>query len=373
MKIGIIGLGARMEHMVKNTFKSAEPDLRIVGVVDPNEQQVRQSLPERDHAAPFFKSLSELVRQAKPDALAIGTRCDLHSVYAIQAARFDLPLFLEKPIATTMRQATALERAFAGSRCEVVVSFPLRASPLLRRVVAMLEDGTVGDVEHLLAVNYVPYGNVYFDGWYRDYAITQGLFLQKATHDFDYLSILAGAPITKVAARMSQGRVYRDASTRNGAGKDDCAVYLEHIGTPETGMNEDSSSALLEFANGVNGVYTQVFYSKRDAAARGATISGYNGTVSFDWYRNEIKHVQHHEPVTNIITLEEGEGHFGGDGVLGSNFIDVVKGRAASVSPITAGLQSVYACLAAKESAEKSRFVTVRQMGAPARRRTVHA
>jgi predicted dehydrogenase len=364
MKLGIIGLGARMAHMVNNTFKAADPALRVVGVVDPNESKAIEGLPHEDRDAPFFHSLRELVHRAKPDALAIGTRCNLHGFYAVQAAKFGLPLFLEKPIATTMRQAINLEKAFERSRCEVVVSFPLRASPLLKRVKEVLDDGAVGRVEHLLAVNYVPYGNVYFDSWYRDYTITQGLFLQKATHDFDYLSILAGAPITRVAASMSQGRVYRDKATRNGAGNNRSAVYLDDIGTPESGMNEDSSSALLEFANGVKGVYTQVFYSKREAEARGATISGYNGTVSFDWYRDEIKRIQHHEPLTDIIKLGEGENHFGGDGVLGKNFIDVVREGACSISPITAGLQSVYACLAARESALKARFVKVRQLGA---------
>jgi len=367
MKLGIIGLGVRMTHMLNNTFKAAEPGLRVVGVVDPDEPKARKSLPPEDRQAPFFRSLGELVRRARPDALAIGTRCNLHGVYAVQAAKYGLPLFLEKPIATSMRQAIALEKAFDKSHSEVVVSFPLRVSPLLDRVRGLLSEGSVGRVEHLLGVNFVPYGNVYFDSWYRDYSITQGLFLQKATHDFDYLSLLAGAPITRVAAMVSRGRVYRDTATRNGAADDDCAAYFDQIGTPETGMNEDSSSALLEFANGVSGVYTQVFYSKRDAEARGATISGYKGTVSFDWYRNEIKRVRHYEPLTDLISLGDGANHFGGDGLLGKNFMEVVRGCASSLSPLAAGLQSVYACLAAKESAERGRFVKVRQLGAPAR------
>jgi predicted dehydrogenase len=243
----------------------------------------------------------------------------------------------------------------------------------LRRVLDIVHEGAVGDVEHILGINYVPYGNVYFDAWYRDYRVTQGLFLQKATHDFDYITMLAGAPIVRVVATMSQGRVYRDSFVANGSARNPSAIYLADIGTPETGMNEDSSSALLEFANGARAVYTQVFYSRRDAEARGATISGYAGTVSFDWYQNQIKCVRHYEPKTDVINITDGESHFGGDGVLGRNFIEVIKGAAPSISPISAGLQSVYACLAAKESAEKSRFVNVRQLGVPVRRARVHA
>ena len=81
-----------------------------------------------------------------------------------------------------MAQAEALEAAFESSRSEVVVSFPLRVSPLCEMTRDMLADGAVGDPNHILAVNYVPYGTCYFDSsQYREFDITQGLFLQKAT------------------------------------------------------------------------------------------------------------------------------------------------------------------------------------------------
>jgi predicted dehydrogenase len=228
-------------------------------------------------------------------------------------------------------------------------------------VKARAEAGELGRLEHILGVNYVPYGNVYFDSWYRDYATTQGLFLQKATHDFDYLSYLAGAPIVRVAAMAQHGRVFRDRSLEPAEG-DDTRTYFDGIGTPETGMNEDASSALLEFANCIHGVYTQIFYSKHEAQARGATLSGMRGTLRFDWYQNELRLHSHAEAATVTDRPPEGLNHFGGDGILADNFIDVIRGRAPSASPLSAGLQSVYACLAARESAATGRFVAVQQI-----------
>ena len=61
-------------------------------------------------------------------------------------------------------------------------------------------------------------------------------------------------------------------------------------------MNEDCSSSLLEFGSGAHGVYSQVFFSRREAASRGAILSGYRGTLDFDWYRNELRVVHHHTP-----------------------------------------------------------------------------
>ena len=53
------------------------------------------------------------------------------------------------------------------------------------------------------AVNYVPYGGVYYAReTYRDFDVTGGMWLQKATHDFDCLNALLGTP-TAVSAVMT--------------------------------------------------------------------------------------------------------------------------------------------------------------------------
>lgn len=390
IRLGVIGYGGRMSGVVQHCLRAHAPELRVVGVVDPNEAGARGRLADCDKAnAVFYPDADTMMRHAKLDAVAIGTRCHQHTPFAIAVSTYDVPLYLEKPVAITMEQATSLERAFEKSKAPVVVSFPLRVSPLCVMTRDYIEKGSIGSPEHILAVNYVPYGTCYFDDGYRNFEITQGLFLQKATHDFDYLMYLMGSPIVRVAAMAQWGRVFGgkkpaglvcskcdevraclespENRKRNGAGGstwDHPCVFGEEIGTPETGMNEDASSALVEFASGAKGVYTQVFYSRRDSGTRGATISGYHGTLSFDWYKNEMRYVRHHRPFSDVTQAGKGMSHFGGDDELARNFIDIVRGRTrVSRTPITAGIQSVYSCLAAKESAETGRFITVRQVG----------
>lgn len=391
IRIGVVGHGSRISGVIKQLLREVDPDIRVVGIVDPDEPGARSRLAEVDQKdVVFYKTPDQMVRAGNLDCLAIGTRCNLHAPYAIQAARYDIPLFLEKPVAISMKQATALEEAFEDSRCQVVVSFPLRVSPLCVLARQYIADGAIGSAEHVHAVNYVPYGTVYFDHEYRNFEITQGLFLQKATHDLDYLMYLMGSSITRVAAMATFGRVFggdrpaglvcskcKDAAAclespenrkRNhsgGAHKDHPCVFGSDIGEAPN-RNEDSSSALLEFAGGVHGVYSQVFYSRRDAGARGAIVSGYQGTVSFDWYKNELTRVRHHQPFTDTIKAGSGMSHFGGDIELARDFIDLVKSGKQPRTPIQTGLQSVYACLACKESAEKGKFVKVRQVGGAA-------
>ncbi len=389
IRLGVVGCGSRVSDVVKSALRPLSPEMRVVGIVDPDQEGARARLGEEDRAdCVFYDSVAELVRGAKPDALMVGTRCNLHTPYAIEIAQYDLPLFLEKPVATSMEQAVALEQAFEQSRCPVVVSFPLRVSPLCELTRQYVEEGAVGPAEHVLAWNYVPYGTSYFDGFYRNFAVTQGLFLQKATHDLDYLMYLMGGSITRVAAAASYGRVFggnkpaglrcsqcdeqhtclesprhRSRNAHVGEKRDHPCVFGEEIGTPETGMNEDASSALLAFSTGAHGVYTQVFYSRREAAARGAKVSGYHGTLEFDWYTNQLTRVRHHAPFRDTVKGAEGLGHFGGDTALAENFLDLIAGRAESKTPLATGLQSAYACLAAKQSAETGQFVPVRQVG----------
>tara|TARA_R100000027_G_scaffold32582_1_gene23868 strand:+ start:6979 stop:8091 length:1113 start_codon:yes stop_codon:yes gene_type:complete len=361
MKLGVIGFGQRLSHMVNLCMREIEPDLSVVAAIDPDEEKVRSLLPEKERGTvSFVSSVAELVA-AGVDAIAVGTRCNLHAGYAMQVAETGLPLFLEKPIATTMEDALALEKAFKHTKTQTVVSFPLRVTPLCERVKQLLDSGMIGTPRHVTAMNYVPYGDVYFNSWYRDYSVTGGLFLQKATHDFDYLAYCVGHPIVRVVAMKSCGKVFRDKSFSSGEENADCGFY-ENIGTPETGMNEDSSTALLEFANGTQGVYTQVFYSKQGAATRGATFSGYQGTLEFDWCKDRAKLVHHFKPFEDEYKVAGNLHHHGGDGQLAKNFLEVVRGERESISTIWDGLRSVYACLAAKESSETGQFCNVRQL-----------
>ena len=390
VRLGVIGYGRRIHNLIHGPFREVEPDLRLAGVVDPDERGARARIGELGartaEGVRFCDDAAALLREARPDAIAVGTRCNLHTPYAVELADAGIPLFLEKPVAISMAQAVDLERAYANAPAPVVVSFPLRVSPLCELARGYVADGAVGDAVHVSATNYVPYGTVYWEQPYRDYDITGGLFLQKATHDFDYLTYLLGQPITRVAAMATRGRVFGgDKSAglwcsecdesptcpespfnrrRNGSGGDpgDHACVFSVDAGSGTRSNEDCSSALLEFADGSHGVYTQVFFTRRDAARRGATVSGYQGTVSFNWYTGELQRVRHHAPFSATERVSGGASHHGGDLELARDLFAAVRNGAEPRTPIETGIQSVYACLAARESAATGAFVAVRQV-----------
>ncbi|TLS50839.1 Gfo/Idh/MocA family oxidoreductase [Paenibacillus antri] len=369
MRIGVIGYGNRIKDVIR-VMRKLNPDVVIAGIVDP--RYAANGVPDGSDAPPTFPTVDELVRRIEPDGLMIGTRCSLHTRYALEALPTGIPLYLEKPVSTTMEDWRRLKEASLAYATPVVVSHPLRLTTIVQQVKDIVDSGTIGTVEHIQAVNNVPYGGVYFHSWYRDEAETGGLFLQKATHDFDYLNYVAGRKAVAVTA-MTSKQVFK-GNKPAGLKCVDCeenrTCAESTVGTAEeekwpycafaedTG-NEDSGSALIRYEDGMHASYTQNFFARRQAASRGARFLGYKGTVEFDFTTGLIQVFHHHKARVDRYEFEQGEGHFGGDERLASNFLDIIRNGAASLSTLEDGLISARMCLLARQSAETQTFQTI--------------
>jgi predicted dehydrogenase len=355
------------------TLGRVEPGVRVAAVLDPRAEQVAAEFPTDLGEARTYQpdELDRMLASGDLDGVMIGSRCSLHAPYAAAVIAKGIPLFLEKPVATSWEQLSQLREA-RGS--EVVVSFPLRVSAICELARQIADSGAIGTVEQVQAVNNVPaYSAGYYHGWMRDESETGGLWLQKATHDFDYLNYLIGQPPVRLCAVESK-TVFRGDMPVGlrcvDCGREDCPERASATDSwlcafaPDTG-NHDSASAIVQYASGMHLTYTQNFYTRRGAAARGAKLIGYRGTIEFDWYRDELVVHHHHSPRVERHRFEPlpGEGHHGGDAALARNFVEVVRGKAPSKTPLSAGILSVEMCLVARESCAKGSFQEIGKVG----------
>lgn len=377
LNLAVIGCGNRITGVLEG-IRAQEPSARVVAVADPQGEALRAKHPGLLADAAFHPNEDALLAAGRYDGVLIGTRCHLHARLAAKVAAARVPLFLEKPVGISFEDLQTLRAAFTPAAAPVVVSFPLRVSPLVARVKAILDSGELGSIEHAVAFNDVPYGEVYFAGWYRSYDQTGGLFLQKATHDLDYLAYLLGSRPVQVAAMKAQ-RVWGgdepfDLMCKDCRKKADCpespfnpkgmlpkepaakwaewrmCLFAKDI------RNEDSGSCLIEYASGVQAAYSQNFFARQHAERRGARLYGYRGTLEFDWYTSKILIHRHDRPHTDTIELTGDEAHFGGDAVLCRNFLEVVRGAGPTRTPVSAGIESALTCLHARASAETRTF-----------------
>jgi predicted dehydrogenase len=377
-RLGVIGYGARIRHML-DVIDQFNAGTEVVAVVDPAEASLRLAFPERLEKVRFYDDAESMLDEAEPDGVMIGTRCAMHTPYAKSVLARNLPLFLEKPVAISWEQLRDLRSAAEASSSPVVVSFPLRVSHLCGVAREIIDAGVIGTVEHVQAVNNVPfYSYTYYHRWMRDEAETGGLWLQKATHDFDYLTSLIRQRPVQIAAMESKTVFTGDMP--EGLHCVDCPkqvecpespynlFYLRGITpevepndwlcsfAPDTG-NHDSATAMIRYESGLHMVYSQCFYTRRGAAKRGANLIGYQGTVAFDWYQNEVT-VHHHMSgrVERHRFEESGGGHHGGDTELAHDFLDILNGTGPSRTTLADGLFSAALCLTARDSCQANTF-----------------
>lgn len=373
LKIGMIGCGGRSANMMKNIL-GFQLGTELTAITDTNEAYAKSKLDDNkvDYSKTrFYDDADKMLETEDLDGVVIGTRCSMHAALSQKIFARNLPLFLEKPVATNMKDLLALKAAYEKSASRVVVSFPLRVTELCLGVKEIIDSGKLGTIEQVQAYNNVPYGGVYYHHWYRDENETGGLWLQKATHDFDYINSLVGIQPTQICAMTSKqifkgdkpaGLRCADCDEKNTCSEGPFMMKFKNNDiangdyccfATDTG-NEDSGSAIVRYESGMHMVYTQNFFARKKAGKRGARLLGYKGTVEFDWYTNEIKVFMHHTPAVETIRFESSnEGHSGGDWALALSFINLMKGQGESVAPMEAGMLSVLMCLKAIE-AEKT-------------------
>ncbi len=374
LKLGIIGYGTRIKVILELLEESGKAAL--CSVCDTDLERVKATLEsENKKDVVLYDDAEKMIKEEALDGILIGTRCSSHTHYALLCAKYNIPMFLEKPVCTNYEDLERL-KSILHMNDRTVVSFPLRLTNLCQKVKEIIDSGKIGEVAHVQAYNNVPYARIYFHDWYRDENETGGLFLQKATHDLDYITYLLGALKPVRLCAMNSKQVFKGdmpaklkcadcekadtcSESPQNIKKNGGTVYGEYCCFATDTGNEDSGSVILEYENGVHAVYSQNFITRFGAEKRGARLIGYKGTVEFDWYQDKIRVFRHLENVSEEYSVAQCGTHSGGDAYLAENFIAVMEGKDVSRAPLEEGILSASMCLAAKRSANEHIFCEI--------------
>lgn len=377
-KIGVIGLGHRVSHVIGEMLNNATDDAKVVAITDINQEKIKTAIDFcpgiYDENVRIYQDADKMLADEKLDGVFIGTRCNLHTFYAVKVIEKGIPLFLEKPVSTNIEDLRKLKDAMVQYNPKVMVSFPLRYAGLATLAKEIIDSGKIGTVEQVQAYNDVPYGRVYYHDWYRDDSITGGLWLQKATHDLDCINYILGMRPVEICA-MESKQIFKGDMSAN-LKCIDCEKYHTCPESPkiiektyndrllgdyccfakDTG-NHDSASAILRYENGMHATYSQNFFARKKAGRRGGRYYGYKGTLEFDFVTAEVKVYMHNTDRVDTYKFELSGSHFGGDAIMMNDFIAMMDGKGKSI--LDDGISSALMCLKAKESSEKSCFVKI--------------
>ncbi len=147
------------------------------------------------------------------DAVVVTLPTPLHAEVAMAAIARRLALYLEKPLASTVEQATAIRAAWRAAPLTMAVGFNARFHPLLMQLRQHVRDGHIGEPRLLRSTFTVA---ARYDGSWRHHATDGGGVLHDlASHHVDLARYLLDRSLVRVNATRA---------TPDGGGESVCAT-----------------------------------------------------------------------------------------------------------------------------------------------------
>lgn len=198
----VVGFGGRGATYCRYATTHPE-ELQIVAVADSNpaRRQMAQnihSIPE-EHLYATWEDLAAQPRMA--DVAIIATQDDMHYAPAMALIESGYNLLLEKPMAPTPRECKEITEAAERKGVKVVVCHVLRFSPLWRTIKQVIEDGRLGRIISITAMENVGHHHQvssYVRGPWRNTAESSSMIMAKCCHDMDILQWLIGKKCKQV-------------------------------------------------------------------------------------------------------------------------------------------------------------------------------
>lgn len=140
--IGLVGLGGHGRTIQKALLEAY--NLKVMAVYDPSEMEVRAAARRFDCDA--VSSLDEIVARDDVDAVALVTPNHLHRSQAELALKAGKHVFVEKPLANTVKDGHAMVRTAAGAGLVLMVGHNMRWGRAARKTKRLMDQGALGKV-----------------------------------------------------------------------------------------------------------------------------------------------------------------------------------------------------------------------------------
>lgn len=202
IRIGLIGYGYWGPNLLRNFMKN--PDCEVVAVADRDEHRLggaARVLP----GLRTFRSAEDLLSDKGIDAVVISTPISTHCDLAGRALAAGKHVLVEKPMASTVADASRLVALADRRRLTLMVDHTFVYSGAVKTIKGLIQSGDVGDVYY-----------------YDSVRVNLGLFQQDvnvlwdlAPHDFSIMShVLNAKPRTvwAVGARLLYSKGWKTES-----------------------------------------------------------------------------------------------------------------------------------------------------------------
>ncbi|GAA4429525.1 hypothetical protein GCM10023169_31980 [Georgenia halophila] len=345
LRLGVVGVGARAQLATYAPAAGA----RIVAAADPAERAREQAHELYGDGVAVVADHRELL-DAGLDGVFVLTPDDAHASVAVPFLEAGVPVYLEKPMATTLNDCDAILAAQARSGTLLVPGHNMRHMPIVTEMKRLIDDGAIGTVKTVWCRHFVGHGgDYYFKDWHADASRATGLLLQKGAHDIDVIHWLGGGH-TDLVTGMGALQVYGDITDRRDNSDRRMRDWFSYDNWPPTSQRdlnpvvdvEDTSMLQMHLGNGVLASYTQCHftpdywrnYTVIGTAGRLENFGDLDGGEIRVWNRRTDYDGAGHLTVPVSAGID---GHGGADALIVAEFCAALRGEA---TPRTSALDA---------------------------------
>ncbi len=198
LRIAVAGCGRLARH-VHLPVLARLPGVEVVAVIDPVASCRKSALDICPRAEPFAQ-LHEVWDRSRVDAVVISAPTALHPELAIAALRQGAHIYLEKPLAGSLRDAERILAAWDQRGQTAMIGFNYRFHRLFESARRAIADRVVGTP--FMVSTVFASSNTARNDW-RAQAGGGGALLDLGSHHVDLIHFLFGERVTAVFAQTS--------------------------------------------------------------------------------------------------------------------------------------------------------------------------
>jgi len=175
-----------------------KPPVSLVATVDLSEPAARWS--RETLGVPCFHSLGQALKTVSADSVLVVTNPAQHKPVILEALQFGKHVLVEKPMVTSIKEASEIAAAAQCSKGKVMVAQGYRflgAAKLVRDRIAECDIGELRAVK-IRFRRHVP--DVIADPEHSIYALPHSILLDMSVHHFDLLRYMTGREVLTVLA-----------------------------------------------------------------------------------------------------------------------------------------------------------------------------
>lgn len=355
MKVGIIGLGFRLSHVIKE-FSKADDAFSVVGYYDPAPAGLPNLHSFGIAPGQAFASIDALLEHGGMDVVLVGSPNFLHLEHVGQALAAGYTVFTEKPVVINEEQTmemAKLVRQYGEAR--ILVGLVLRYSPLYHDLLAARDAGQLGEITSIEATEHIkPYHGAFFQrDWRRLEKYAGPYILEKCCHDIDlYQGLLQERPIR--VASFGGRKSFTPAHAPQGAITADSELYhVKPSGWLSTDAVFDSDADIVDYQTALieyEGGATLAFHANLNVPDefRRFCVMGTDGMAEGDFVRNYFRVHNARSGEKEVDTAYSGnayDGHYGADALMAEEIVKHIKQgtplKVSVVDALEAGLTAI--------------------------------